>query len=69
MSEELDCTIECPCPVVDMDAPIEGYDGLTVGVAILLAFFVGLVLGEFAVGGLWSFARGVLGVNTYTFFI
>ncbi|MHB1002141.1 MAG: DUF6784 domain-containing protein [Armatimonadota bacterium] len=33
-----------------------------------IPFFVGLVLGEFAMGGLWSFIRGVLGVQTYTFF-
>ena len=34
-----------------------------------IPFFAGLVLGEFVVGGLWSFARGVLGVQTYTFYI
>lgn len=34
-----------------------------------MPFFVGLVLGEFAMGGLWSFMRGILGVNTYTFFM
>jgi hypothetical protein len=33
-----------------------------------IPFFVGLVLGEFAIGGMWSFVRGVLGVQTYTFF-
>ena len=27
-----------------------------------------LVIGEFMVGGMWSFVRGVLGVQTYTFF-
>lgn len=42
--------------------------GLT-GYRKALPFFVGLVIGEFAVGGLWSFVRGVLGVQTYTFFI
>lgn len=31
-------------------------------------FFAGLVIGEFAVGGFWNFMRGVLGVQTYTFF-
>lgn len=35
----------------------------------MIPFFVGLVLGEFAIGGLWSFVRGVMGVQTYTFFI
>lgn len=39
------------------------------GYMAAMPFFVGLVLGEFAVGGLWSFVRGVLGVQTYTFFI
>lgn len=39
------------------------------GYRAAIPFFVGLVLGEFAVGGLWSFVRGVLGVQTYTFFI
>ncbi|MDO8586332.1 MAG: hypothetical protein Q7T82_04770 [Armatimonadota bacterium] len=32
-------------------------------------FFAGLIVGEFTVGGLWSFVRGVLGVQTYSFFI
>ncbi len=39
------------------------------GYRAAMPFFVGLVLGEFAVGGLWSFVRGVMGVQTYTFFI
>ena len=39
------------------------------GYRAAIPFFVGLVLGEFAVGGMWSFARGVLGVQTYTFYI
>lgn len=39
------------------------------GYKAAVPFFVGLVLGEFAVGGLWSFVRGVMGVQTYTFFI
>lgn len=43
------------------------YSGLG-GYRRAMPFFVGLVLGEFAVGGLWSFARGVLGVPTYSFF-
>lgn len=43
------------------------YAGLR-GYRAAIPFFVGLVLGEFAVGGMWSFVRGVLGVQTYTFF-
>lgn len=43
------------------------YTGLR-GYRAAMPFFVGLVLGEFAVGGMWSFIRGVLGVKTYTFF-
>ena len=39
------------------------------GYRMAIPFFVGLVLGEFAIGGLWSFVRGVMGVQTYTFFI
>jgi len=39
------------------------------GYRTVIPFFVGLVLGEFAIGGMWSFVRGVLGVQTYTFFI
>lgn len=39
------------------------------GYRAALPLFVGLVLGEFAVGGMWSFIRGVLGVQTYTFYI
>jgi hypothetical protein len=39
------------------------------GYRAALPFFVGLVLGEFTVGGFWSFVRGVLGVQTYTFYI
>lgn len=39
------------------------------GYKAAMPFFVGLVLGEFAIGGLWSFVRGVMGVQTYTFFI
>jgi len=33
-----------------------------------IPFFVGLVIGEFVVGGMWSFLRGVLGIQAYTFF-
>ena len=44
------------------------YWGLT-GYRRAIPFFVGLVLGEFTVGGFWSFVRGVMGVQTYTFFI
>lgn len=44
------------------------YWGLT-GYRKVVPFFVGLVLGELAVGGLWSFMGGVLGAQTYTFFI
>ncbi len=44
------------------------YSGLS-GYRAMMPFFVGLVLGEFFVGGLWSFLRGVLGVQTYTFYI
>ncbi len=44
------------------------YSGLR-GYRAAIPFFVGLVLGEFAVGGMWSFVRGVLGVDTYTFFL
>lgn len=39
------------------------------GYRAAMPFFVGLVLGEFTVGGFWSFVRGVMGVQTYTFFI
>jgi hypothetical protein len=39
------------------------------GYRATLPFFVGLVIGEFVVGGLWSFLRGILGVQTYTFYI
>ena len=39
------------------------------GYRLAVPFFVGLVLGEFAIGGMWSFVRGVMGVQTYTFFI
>lgn len=39
------------------------------GYRAAIPFFVGLVLGEFAVGGMWSFLRGILGVKTYTFYI
>jgi hypothetical protein len=39
------------------------------GYRAAMPFFVGLVLGEFAMGGFWSFCRGVLGVQTYTFYI
>jgi len=39
------------------------------GYRAALPFFVGLVIGEFTVGGAWSFVRGVLGVQTYTFYI
>ncbi|MCC6446219.1 MAG: hypothetical protein IT210_22550 [Armatimonadetes bacterium] len=44
------------------------YGGLK-GYRTMIPFFVGLVLGEFFVGGLWSFLRGILGVQTYTFYI
>ena len=44
------------------------YWGLT-GYRRVIPFFVGLVLGEFVVGGFWSFVRGVMGVQTYTFFL
>jgi hypothetical protein len=44
------------------------YRGLK-GYRAAIPFFVGLVLGEFTVGGFWSFVRGVLGVQTYTFYI
>ncbi|MCE5199060.1 hypothetical protein LLG39_08795, partial [bacterium] len=43
------------------------YAGLK-GYRATIPFFVGLVLGEFAVGGMWSFVRGIMGVQTYTFF-
>jgi len=39
------------------------------GYRTAIPFFIGLVIGEFAVGGMWSFVRGVLGVRTYTFYI
>lgn len=38
------------------------------GYRAAIPLFVGLVLGEFAVGGSWSFVRGIIGVETYTFF-
>lgn len=38
------------------------------GYRMAIPLFVGLVLGEFAVGGSWSFVRGIIGVETYTFF-
>lgn len=44
------------------------YCGLR-GYRAAMPFFVGLVLGEFTIGGFWSFVRGVMGVQTYTFFI
>ncbi len=34
-----------------------------------MPFFVGLVLGEFAVGGLWSCIRGLSGIPTYSFYL
>ena len=43
------------------------YKGLP-GFRAGIPFFVGLVIGEFVVGGMWSFLRGVLGIQTYTFF-
>lgn len=43
------------------------YAGLK-GYQRAIPFFVGLVLGEFAIGGMWSFVRGILGVQTYTFY-
>lgn len=43
------------------------YQGLA-GYRRAIPFFVGLVLGEFVVGGSWSFLRGILGIQTYTFF-
>lgn len=39
------------------------------GYRAAIPFFIGLVIGEFAVGGMWSFVRGVIGVRTYTFYI
>lgn len=39
------------------------------GYRAAIPFFIGLVIGEFTVGGMWSFVRGVLGVQTYTFYI
>jgi len=39
------------------------------GYRAAIPFFIGLVIGEFAVGGMWSFVRGVIGVQTYTFYI
>ncbi len=39
------------------------------GYRAAIPFFIGLVVGEFAVGGMWSFVRGVIGVQTYTFYI
>lgn len=44
------------------------YAGLR-GYRAAIPFFVGLVVGEFVIGGAWSFVRGVLGVQTYTFFL
>lgn len=38
------------------------------GYRATIPFFVGLVIGEFVVGGMWSFLRGVLGIQAYTFF-
>ncbi len=38
------------------------------GYRAAMPFFVGLVLGEFVVGGMWSFMRGVFGIQAYTFF-
>lgn len=43
------------------------YFGLK-GYRAAMPLFIGLVLGEFAVGGMWSFVRGVFGIQTYTFF-
>lgn len=39
------------------------------GYRAAIPFFIGLVIGEFAIGGMWSFVRGVVGVQTYTFYI
>ncbi len=39
------------------------------GYRAAMPFFIGLVLGEFVMGGFWSFCRGVLGAQTYTFYI
>lgn len=39
------------------------------GYRAAIPLFIGLVIGEFAVGGMWSFVRGVIGVKTYTFYI
>ncbi len=38
------------------------------GYRAALPFFVGLIVGEFVVGGLWSFLRGLTGIPMYTFF-
>lgn len=35
----------------------------------VLPFFLGLILGEFVVGGLWQLAGALLGMNTYAFWI
>lgn len=43
------------------------YKGLA-GFRAGIPFFVGLIIGEFVVGGMWSFLRGVLGIQTYTFY-
>ncbi len=39
------------------------------GYRYAMPFFVGLVLGEFAVGGLWSCIRGLTGIPTYSFYL
>lgn len=44
------------------------YSGLR-GYRRAIPFFVGLVLGEFVVGGMWNFVRGVLKVPTYSFYM
>ncbi len=43
------------------------YTGLS-GYRRAIPFFVGLVVGEVVVGGMWSFLRGVFGIQTYTFY-
>lgn len=44
------------------------YSGLT-GYRRALPFFLGLVLGEFVVGGLWQLVGALLNTNTYAFWV
>lgn len=44
------------------------YSGLQ-GYRRAVPFFVGLVLGQFVVGGMWNFVRGIVGVHTYSFYL